>query len=433
MAGVDRFEICQGLGPAQFADDDPVGAHAEGGLQEGVAAALGAGTAVGQEGDRVRLAGEELEGVLDGDQPFLVEPTHGLLEGALAVDPVGGQFGNLEAAEHDLLVVQAIQLDQRLFFGGQAEVVRYRLAILGLPVPGHEDGDELARGGSQSVRYFLSGNYENEEGIIWYNSDETFRLRGNIGIVFNENFSLDVSTGYVDGFTRFMGPTRSDGGVWQDLLWSNGHFLDRVNPFDGSGPGTANPRLGGFQEHLPSDVGEVQATRDYSRFTGSATLNFTSGEMDLYGIPTTITQRAVVGVDKAWDVDRQLFPLEDGNVPANLQQYPPYASGSSWAAVYSETVDGQMFYERPIQGNMSFGGTLDLAGEDSDEHRKAASYLASIADGDLLIAGGERLLEGRAILQTFHHSLVDSEDLRRVAEIENQDQLLHHAENLAAT
>ena len=114
-----------------------------------------------------------------------------------------------------------------------------------------------------------------------------------------------------------MGPTRSDGGVWQDLLWSNGHFLDRVNPFDGSGPGVANPRLGGFQEHLPSDVGEVQATRDYSRFTGSATLNFTSGEIDLYGIPTTITQRAVVGVDKAWDVDRQLFPLEDGNVPAH--------------------------------------------------------------------------------------------------------------------
>ena len=86
-----------------------------------------------------------------------------------------------------------------------------------------------------------------------------------------------------------------------------------------------------------------------------------------------------------------------------------------------------------LQGNMSFGGTLDLAGEDSDEHRKAASYLASIADGDLLIAGGERLLEGRAILQTFHHSLVDSEDLRRVAEIDNQDQLLQHAETLTAT
>ena len=84
-----------------------------------------------------------------------------------------------------------------------------------------------------------------------------------------------------------------------------------------------------------------------------------------------------------------------------------------------------------LQGKMNFGGTLDLAGEDSDKRRKAASYLASIADHDLLIAGGEWLLEGRATLQTFHHSLVDSEDLRRVAEIDNQDHLRLTAETLS--
>ena len=72
MAGVDGFEIGQGLCAAQLADDNPVRAHAEGGLQEGVGAALRAGTAVGQEGDRVRLAGEEFEGVLNGDQPFVL-------------------------------------------------------------------------------------------------------------------------------------------------------------------------------------------------------------------------------------------------------------------------------------------------------------------------------------------------------------------------
>jgi len=245
---------------------------------------------------------------------------------------------------------------------------------------GHTQSYNLdVRGGSQAVRYFLSGNYENEEGIIWYNHDETFRLRGNVGIVFNDNFSLDVSTGYVDGYTRFMGPTRSDGGVWQDLLWSNGHYLDRVNAFDGSGPGTSNVRLGGFQEHLPSDVGEVEATRDYSRFTGSATLNYTSGELDLAGIPTTITQRAVVGVDKAWDVDRQMFPLEDGQVPSNLTDY-----ATSWAAVYSETVDGQMFYERPIQGNMSFDYAatigMDVADAFSFNTAVGAQYYSDTSD-----------------------------------------------------
>lgn len=71
MAGVDRFEIGERLGTAQLADDDPVGTHAEGGSQEGVGAALRPGTAVGQEGDGVRLAGEKLKGVFDGDQPFV--------------------------------------------------------------------------------------------------------------------------------------------------------------------------------------------------------------------------------------------------------------------------------------------------------------------------------------------------------------------------
>ena len=71
MACVNGLEIGQGLGPAQLADDDPVGSHTEGGLKEGIGAALQAGTTVGQEGDGVRLAGEELEGILDGDQPLV--------------------------------------------------------------------------------------------------------------------------------------------------------------------------------------------------------------------------------------------------------------------------------------------------------------------------------------------------------------------------
>lgn len=84
-----------------------------------------------------------------------------------------------------------------------------------------------------------------------------------------------------------------------------------------------------------------------------------------------------------------------------------------------------------LQGNMSFGGTLDIVGDDPDEHRKAASYLASIAEGDLLIAGGESFLADRATLQTFHHPMVDSADLRRVVEVEDQEQLMQQAESLA--
>jgi TonB-linked SusC/RagA family outer membrane protein len=230
------------------------------------------------------------------------------------------------------------------------------------------------RGGSQSVRYFLSANYDYEEGFVWFNHDETFRLRGNIGVVFSDQISLDVSTGYVDGYTRFEGTTPGDGGIWQDLLWSNGYWLDRITPFGGPGHCTTtstcapDPRLGGFQEHLPIDVAENEGTRDYNRFTASATLNFTSGEFNLGSIPARLTQRAVVGIDRGVEINRILHYVEDGIIPQSVLDYCAQpartAAGlsancvSQWGSVYSETAAGEMQYERPIQTNLSFDYAL---------------------------------------------------------------------------
>ena len=128
------------------------------------------------------------------------------------------------------------------------------------------------RGGTDVVSYFLSGNYDDDEGMIWYNTHEAFRLRANVGVVFNELFSLDVSTGYVDGDTRFMQHVPGQGGEWTDMQWGNGYCQPRINP------GAAGCEFTkGFQEHLPSDAEKIRTTREFNRFTGSATLNFTEG------------------------------------------------------------------------------------------------------------------------------------------------------------
>ena len=60
------------------------------------------------------------------------------------------------------------------------------------------------RGGTDAVRYFLSADYHDNEGIVDYNYDERTSIRGNVGGGVNEQFSLDVSTGYVTGFTSFL-------------------------------------------------------------------------------------------------------------------------------------------------------------------------------------------------------------------------------------
>jgi TonB-linked SusC/RagA family outer membrane protein len=219
---------------------------------------------------------------------------------------------------------------------------------------GHAQSYNLeVRGGTQAINYFLSTNYDRETGFVYYNTDETFRMRGNVGVVFSEMFSLDLSTMYVDGFTRFASPVSGDGGEWQDLLWSNGYFLHDVTPFGTTG---SNPRLGGFQEKLPSDIPENESTREYNRFTGSTTMRFQTGEVNLGGMAASLTQRLVLGIDKQWDINSNVFPLEDGQIPAHLQQYFP--AGAKWNASYSENVTGTGVYSRPITTNLSFDYAL---------------------------------------------------------------------------
>ncbi len=221
-------------------------------------------------------------------------------------------------------------------------------------------------GGTDALRYFISANYDNEEGVVWYNSDETFRLRGNISVVFGADFSLDVSTGYVDGFTRFANPGFLQGGVWTDLVVSTGYFLDRITPFDYVDPGgnsfnNGNPRLGGFYNHLPSDVSDIQALRDYSRFTGSTTLRHNYGDW--------LNQRLVVGIDKAWDINTNLYPKENGPVPESVAEFT-----DTWSAVFARTAAGELNYSRPSEDNFTFDYNITADYDYNDAFRFTTSF-----------------------------------------------------------
>jgi TonB-linked SusC/RagA family outer membrane protein len=182
------------------------------------------------------------------------------------------------------------------------------------------------RGGTQAVRYFLSGNFDDEEGTNHYNWDKTYRLRANVGVVFNENFTLDVATGYVDGMTRFGSPAIGDGGEWEDLVWGNGFCVPRINRQNSC------ERLAGYQEHRPTDVSRLDVTREYNKFTGSGTLNYTNGSW--------LSSRAIVGADKSWDENRNLFPLET----ALPSVYPKLGGG---------TTKGELILEKPTTTNLS--------------------------------------------------------------------------------
>ena len=191
--------------------------------------------------------------------------------------------------------------------------------------------DLSVRGGTAAMRYFVSANYEDEEGIVYYNTDKTFRVRGNLSTVLSEMISLDVSSGFVDGKTRFATPAAGDGGEWADLVWGSGYCVRRIILERGEDPNAGScARLPGpFQEHMPSDVAKLQMRREYSRFTGSATLNLTPTEW--------LTSRAIFGLDKGWDENTELWPIETERSP-----------------VYEETITGIVTEGRPVTANLSF-------------------------------------------------------------------------------
>jgi TonB-linked SusC/RagA family outer membrane protein len=192
-------------------------------------------------------------------------------------------------------------------------------------------------GGTSAARYFLSTNYDYDEGVEYWNSNKALRLRANVNVVFSEKFTLDVSTGFTDGFTRFGQQAPTDGGIWEDLVWGNGFQIPRIN----NGSNNVPRLVGGFQEHLPYDVSTIDVTRDFQRFTGSATLQI---------IPTSwLTTRAILGLDRGWEVNNTFFPLYAGvcglKNPADCRD-----------PVYPRTREGEITFEKPSTNNVS----LDL-------------------------------------------------------------------------
>ena len=175
------------------------------------------------------------------------------------------------------------------------------------------------RGGTDQLRYYVSGEFLGDTGIQPWNTNDRVTVRANLNTLLAENLTLDISTGYADGYTRF-GQVSGEGDVWEDMQWGNGYCLARVNP---GLPQCA--RLGGFQERLPSDIESVENTREWTRFIGSMTAQHTYNEW--------LTQRLVFGVDKAWDTNRNFFPLDPVSPPYRVAQ------------------QGQIRYERPLEEN----------------------------------------------------------------------------------
>jgi TonB-linked SusC/RagA family outer membrane protein len=174
------------------------------------------------------------------------------------------------------------------------------------------------RGGTERIRYFMAGSYDYNEGSEYWNFEEAVHTRANLGVVFSEMITLDVSTAFVRGKTSYTNQVGTRGGLWDQVAWGQGYCAPFVSP----NPDVGCARKLGMQQFIPTDIAKISSTRDFDRFTGSGTLNFNTGGW--------LSSRVVFGIDAGWDKNEWVHPIE--TVQANAIQ---------------ETLEGQAIYETP--------------------------------------------------------------------------------------
>ena len=152
-------------------------------------------------------------------------------------------------------------------------------------------------GGSERLRYFMSGDYEREVGPyempkseiarlteergvaprpkqIHPNQLKGFNARGNFGMTLTPTLTLDLTTGYTDQrlFTPF------DGGFFAGLT------------FQAMTARGVRGTTEGYQRELPGDVMSLQQELEDQRITASTSLNWSPA--------TWLQGRAVIGIDR---------------------------------------------------------------------------------------------------------------------------------------
>lgn len=152
---------------------------------------------------------------------------------------------------------------------------------------GHNQRYNLSvRGGTDQVSYFVSADYTDENGVRKTNWTEQFSGRANLGLVMSEALTVDVSLGYMSGETRFGTGLIESGGLWPHTMWAQGRdFLAR-----------------GYLSFTPEEFDIPEATRDYTRFTGSVTIS--------HNPVSWLDQRLTIGLDRGEEESQTLFPRD---------------------------------------------------------------------------------------------------------------------------
>lgn len=208
-------------------------------------------------------------------------------------------------------------------------------------------------GGSDRATYYLSGDWENEEGVYANNELEKVNLRSNVRALINDQLTMTANVGYTTSDVSFPS---NDNSVISPIL--NG-LLGGVE-YDPEDPEAVYPFFS------PSESNQYTPRQDIERFTGSINANFNP----LAWLGTNVT----AGVDLTNGFDNQI--LQPNTIPLSatwisgfadrgrFNQFQYTVNGSANArfdlsqAVRSTTTAGVDYNRQRFARTTSFGAGL---------------------------------------------------------------------------
>jgi TonB-linked SusC/RagA family outer membrane protein len=119
--------------------------------------------------------------------------------------------------------------------------------------------DLSVSGGMDLVRYYLSGNYENTEGVEPDNSVDKWGMRANVTVTPNDKWDIRGNLGYVSGRTNLSYEAGGGGFTWTT-------YFARPDRLDG-------PRRGFYSGTPESYTGAFDQWQDLDRTTAGVTIN----------------------------------------------------------------------------------------------------------------------------------------------------------------
>ncbi len=113
--------------------------------------------------------------------------------------------------------------------------------------------DASLSGGTDAVRYYVSGDYLDNTGLVDYNWQKNAGLRANMSLLPSSNWSVNLTTAFARNETRFA-QAADQFGIWEMLVYGS--------------PALFNAASQGFRYANPAVASQVDSRSKINRFTG---------------------------------------------------------------------------------------------------------------------------------------------------------------------